>query len=165
MGPEHRIILTGCATALLPVGVVLCMTSNPVSITVGIILVAFSLLLFSSLLFGWPLSSLQADVREGTQEGIPWHAPLDYQIDQLRQIVPHFNGEAFDEPGLRAMIPKARRTRIRPFHEPFENFQWREGIECLLKTGELETISYNCWRATGKKPPHRWLRWKHTKDS
>jgi hypothetical protein len=90
---------------------------------------------------------------------------VDYQVDQLRQIIPQFNGDAFDEPNLMGMIPKARRARKRPFHEPFQNMQWREGIEVLVGTGELEVISRGCWRATGKKPPIWRLRKKHKTEA
>ena len=165
MGPERRLVFAGIATGSLPAGTGLCMTHSVFLDVVGAVLLIFSLVVFASLLWGRPITSLQADVREGTEEGLPWHAPLDYQVDQLRQIIPHFNGEAFDERGLQLMIPKARRARIRQFHEPFQNFQWREGAEFLVSTGELEVISQFTWRATGKKPPSFWVRWRHGKTT
>jgi hypothetical protein len=146
------------AGTFITLGSLLWLSVHPLGWIPGSTLAVFGLAIFSSLLTGSPFSSLETDVREGTEDGIPWHAPLDYQIDQLRQIIPNFNGDAFDEPGLRAMIPKAKRARIRRFHEPFQNFQWREGAEFLVSTGELELVSKFCWRATGKKPPVRWLR-------
>jgi hypothetical protein len=165
MGPERRGAYVILAAAFLTVGSLLWVSVHPYGWIPGAILVVFGLVVFLSVLTGVPFASLQADVEEPSTDGIPWHAPVDYQVDQLRQIIPQFNGDAFDEPNLMRMIPKARRARKRPFHEPFQNMQWREGIEVLVGTGELEVISNGCWRATGKKPPILRLRKKRETEA
>ena len=161
VGPESRNVAAVLGTAFLTVGPILWLSTVRDGWIPGAILIAFGILVFSSLLAGWPTSSLRADVESGSTEGIPWAATKEYSVDQLRQIVPHFNGARFDEHDLLAMIPKTTRRRIIPFHEPFANFQWRPGVDVMLETGELEVVSYNCWRATGKKPPRRALRLNH----
>jgi len=124
-------------------------SSSLVVEVVGVLLLILSTSVSLSLLWGWPSKSLQAHVKELSLSGTPWHAQVEYQLDQLRQIIPQFKGECLDDFALNAMIPKMKRTRTIPMHEPFENFQWRDGIPLLVESGELEVIS-GSWYATGK---------------
>jgi len=164
LGPESRGAVTALGTSFLTIGALLWVSVHPYGWIPGAVLIVAGLLVFASLLTGRPFSSLRADVKAGSLEGVPWRSTTKYSTDQLRQIVPHFHGDAFTEPDLRNMIPKTTRTGIIPFHEPFQNFQWRDGIDVMVATGELEVISQGCWRATGRKPPREWLRGKHGKE-
>lgn len=158
MGPERRIVYTSLGVAFLTAGAVLWLSGNPVAIGLGAFLVALGILIFSSLLWGWPSRSLRADVREGSMEGIPRIAPIEYQVKQLRQVIPWFHGEPFGPHDLYHAMPKVTRTGQIPLYEPMTGLLDDEAFERLVASKELEVVKPDVWRATGKKVvTKRWL--------
>jgi hypothetical protein len=161
VGPESRSAIVVLGGSFLTIGALLWVSVHSFGWAPGGALIICGILVFLSLLTGRPFPTLRADVKPGSVDGIPWRSTVKYSTDQLRQIVPHFHGDAFTEPDLWNMIPKTTRSGIIPFHEPFQNFQWREGIDVMVETGELEVISKGCWRGTGRKQPSHWSRSSH----
>lgn len=158
---EGRSLAGVIAGVLLGVGIPQCV-SAPILGWSCITVAAFLLL---SLYLGWPIRSLRIGTREGSEDGIPRVAPIDYQISQLRQVIVWFHGEPFGLFDLVHALPKVSRTGRITLYEPLHGSFSTEALEFMVTDGELEAMENGFqWRATGEKPPKYWLRWRHGKD-
>jgi hypothetical protein len=78
--------------------------------------------------------------------GIPLHAPTEYQVDALRQVVPRL-AEAMDTFGfweLNETLKNLPRRNVDPVYEPLSYCD--EGLARLVELGELESLGSNSWR-------------------
>ncbi len=154
---EGRSIAGVLAGVLLGVGIPQCV-SAPI---LGITCIVAALFLLLSLYFGWPLRSLKIGTHEGSAEGIPRVAPVEYQVAQLRQVIPWFQGDTFGLFDLVHALPKVSRTKQINLYEPLHGAFSQDALDYLVAEGDLEVVGNGQWRGTGKKPPNRWLRWRH----
>ena len=157
LGPESRNVALVLGGSFLTIGALLWVTLHSYGWIPGGILLALGVLVFSSLLWGWPSRSLRADVRQGSLEGIPTSAPIEYQVRQLRQVIPWFQGEPFGPHDLYHAMPKVTRTGQLPLYEPMTGLLQDEAFERLVASEELEVVSPLLWRATGTKPTKHWF--------
>ena len=155
---EGRSIAGVIAGVLLGVGIPQCV-SAPI---LGWTCIAVAAILLTSLYFGFPFKTIRIGQSEGSMEGIPWTAPIEYQVAQFRQVITWLGKEQFDLWSLNEMIPKTPRTGCKSFYEPLHAYWGEAALGILVKSGELEVVKQGVWKATGKAPTkRRWLRWSH----
>ena len=83
-----------------------------------------------------------------SMEGLPWNAPVDYQVGQLRQIIKGI-APATDRFGLADLthtVPKIRRRGLVPLYEPFVNQRPKEGLQLLVDEGVLAPEQNGQWK-------------------
>lgn len=155
---EGRSLAGVLAGVLLGVGLPQCVSAP----LLGWSCIVIAAGLLSSLYFGWPVASLQIGIREGSMEGTPLVAPLTYQVDQVRQVIPQYHVIELDTHLLWSTFPKTTRKRLRSLYEPLPGVSLGPALEYLATTGELVRDG-NVYRRG--KSPTPWVRWKHGKDA
>jgi hypothetical protein len=78
--------------------------------------------------------------------GIPLHAPTEYQVNALRQVLPRL-AEAMDTFGfweLNETLKNLPRSNVDPVYEPLSYCD--EGLARLVELGELEAPQPGSWR-------------------
>lgn len=111
-----------------------------------------ALALIPLLLFAAGLLLLVVPVKRPAHQppggGIPLAAPLDYELDALRQVVAALrktNTREFDFMTLREVLRKLPRKRINPLYEPLD-YVMVSALNEMVRSGELERTAKGKWK-------------------
>jgi hypothetical protein len=78
--------------------------------------------------------------------GIPLHAPVEYQVAALRQVIPRVSEviPVFSYWEVEETLKNLPRRGTDPAFEPLRSID--EGLERLVELGELEKVEPGGWR-------------------
>jgi hypothetical protein len=149
----ERGVIGGFAAVFCGAGVELCLTGSIGVHVFGGALIFFALLIGASVVWGRPFPRMGPS-EESTRERMPFIAPLDYQVRQLRQVLKEWEWGEFSSGTIYQFWPQVIRRNTTRKYEPMWGALDEAVFVELEKTGEIVRGSHpGTWRLTGRGEP------------